>query len=113
MKKWLWTFGLGTMFANKYIIVNTDKGDGREILFQIYGKDNLSASYLLDFEPYKEEELREKYCYKKIAVWGIKDNEIYVMFGYNEKVINQLEINSGELTDEFKHKVWDKMIGGI
>lgn len=113
MKKWLWSFGGDTMFANKYIIVNTDKGDGRDILFEIYGRDNMAMSYLLDYEPNKEEELREKYGYKKIAVWGIKHNGIYVMFGYNEKVINQLGIDSGELTDEFKHKVWNKMIGGV
>lgn len=113
MKKWLWSFVGDTIFAMKYIIVNTDKGDGRDILFQIYGRDNMSMSYLLDYEPNKEEELRDKYGYKKIADWNITNEGITIILNYNDDRALALRTKEKYLTCEDKQQIWDKMIGGI
>lgn len=110
MKKWLWTFTNNYIFAKKYIILTTDKDDGREILYQIYGQQNLLQSYSLDYEPYKEEEIREQKDYKKIGEWEINNNAIKC---YLPNLPNNVCIESKEITDYFKHTVWDKMIGGI
>lgn len=48
MRKWIWTFGVGTPWAGKYVIVNTDRGDGRERVFEVFGQENCSMSYLYD-----------------------------------------------------------------
>lgn len=45
MRKWIWTFGVGTPYAGKYVIVNTDKSDGREYMFNKYGQQNCCMSY--------------------------------------------------------------------
>lgn len=114
MKKWLWTFGGDTLFSKKYIIVNTDKGDKRDVLFQVYGKDNMTVSYLLDTEPYREEELREKYGLKKIAEWTITENNISVILTNKANLTySKLSANMSELTSDFKHRVWDRMTGGV
>lgn len=111
MKKWLWTFGLNTMYAKRYVMVHTDKGDGRDLLFQIYGRDNIAMSYLLDCEPYKEDKLRED-DYKKMADWYIKEDVLFIkLYSSNKK--ESLLTYKVEVTDELKHQIWDKMIGGI
>ena len=48
MRKWIWTFGVGTPWAGKYVIVHTDHGDGRERVFEVFGQENCSMSYLYD-----------------------------------------------------------------
>lgn len=45
MRHWIWTFGCGTPWAGKYVIVHTDHGDGREKVFEKYGQKNCSMSY--------------------------------------------------------------------
>ena len=113
MRRWLWTFGSGTMFANKYVIVNCDIDDGREMLFQIFGKDNLATSYLLDLEPNVEEEFRRKYGYKKIAVFVINSDCVTVVLDGRPTGAVVLYLNAKGLTDKFKHQIWEEMIGGI
>lgn len=46
MRKWIWTFGVGTLWAGKYVIVYTSHGDGRERVFEVFGQENCSMSYL-------------------------------------------------------------------
>ena len=48
MKKWIWTFGVGTPWAGKYVIVHTDHGDGRGRVFEVFGQENCSMSYLYE-----------------------------------------------------------------
>lgn len=47
MRKWIWTFGVGTPWAGKYVIVHSygTKGDGREKVFEAFGQANCSMSY--------------------------------------------------------------------
>lgn len=50
MRKWIWTFGCGTPWAGKYVIVHSygNKGDGRERVFEVFGQENCSMSYLYE-----------------------------------------------------------------
>lgn len=113
MKKWIWTFTNNSMFANKYIIVNSDNGDGREVVFEIYGQDNMDMPYLVNDEIYKEEKLRHRE-YKKIAEWSINDDYIVATLYRDLTVSFITPPNKGNtITNDFKHKIWDKMIGGI
>lgn len=48
MRKWIWTFGKGTPWAGKYVIVHTARGDGRERVFEVFGQENCSMSYLYE-----------------------------------------------------------------
>ena len=60
--KWIWTFGCGTPYKGKYVIIDTEEGDGREYMFEHYGQNNCCMSY-----PYeKGMRLVEKYGYKCI-----------------------------------------------
>lgn len=113
MKKWLWTFGCDTMFAKKYVIVTTTNGDGRDVLYQVYGKDNLASAYSLDFEPYKEGKLREEYGYKKIGAFIIDSDCITAVLDRIADGAVVLTLRGTELTNAFKHQIWDNMIGGI
>ena len=47
--KWVWTFGVGTPWKGKYVVVNTEDGDGREYMFNKYGQQNCCRAY-----PYEE-----------------------------------------------------------
>lgn len=113
MKRWLWTFGNNTIFSKKYVIVYCENGDGRELIFDVYGRDNTDMSYLLEVDLYREEKLKDK-GYKKMAEWAISKDLITVNLNYKTKTdYESLTSYSRILTDEFKHKIWDKMIGGI
>lgn len=60
--KWIWTFGIGTPYKGKYVVIETDNDDGREYMFKKYGRDNCCMSY-----PYEKGiELVKKYNYKCI-----------------------------------------------
>lgn len=48
MRKWIWTFGKGTPWAGKYVIVHTAHGDGRERVFEVFGQNNCAMSYPYD-----------------------------------------------------------------
>lgn len=48
MRHWIWTFGCGTPWAGKYVIVHTAYGDGRERVFEVFGQENCSMSYLYE-----------------------------------------------------------------
>ena len=50
MIKWIWTFGVGTPWAGKYVIVHSygNKGDGRERVFEVFGQENCSMSYFYE-----------------------------------------------------------------
>lgn len=48
MRDWIWTFGVGTPWAGKYVIVHAANGDGRERVFEVFGQENCSMSYLYD-----------------------------------------------------------------
>ena len=48
MRHWIWTFGCGTPWAGKYVIVHTDHGDGRERVFEVFGQENCSMSYFYE-----------------------------------------------------------------
>ena len=48
MRKWIWTFGVGTPWAGKYVITHTSRGDGRERVFEVFGQENCSMSYLYE-----------------------------------------------------------------
>lgn len=48
MRHWIWTFGCGTPWAGKYVIVHTAHGDGRERVFEVFGQENCSMSYLYE-----------------------------------------------------------------
>lgn len=116
MRKWIWTFGTETIFRNKYVVVYTDNSDGRDILFEIYGRENFSMSYLEQFDPDKETELRHK-GYKQIAEWTITDKYITVdVYHYvachtlDKETITQ---QGDTLSYGFKHNVWETMIGGV
>ena len=62
MRKWIWTFGVGSPYKGKYVVIETDNGDGREYMFNRYGKQNCCMSY-----PYsKGMELVKKYGYQLI-----------------------------------------------
>ena len=64
MRKWIWTFGCGTPWAGKYVIVHTAQGDGREEVFEKYGQSNCSMSYPFD----KGMELARRYGWKCLGV---------------------------------------------
>lgn len=66
MIKWIWTFGGGTPWAGKYVIVYSygNKGDGREKVFEAFGQENCSMSYLFD----KGMELARRYGWKCLGV---------------------------------------------
>ena len=111
MRKWIWTFGGDTMFYKKYVVVYCEKGDGKEVLYEIYGKNTLFNSYFDVYYPEKEEELRAK-GYKHIADWQITYNSISVdLFNNTDKSITITQQGS-DITSDFKHKVWEEMIGG-
>lgn len=116
MRKWIWTFGGETIYRNKYIVVYCDKGDGRDILFEIYGRENFSMSYLEQFELEKETGLRHK-GYTQIAEWTITDKAIsvdvyhYVDCGRLDK--ETITQQGDTLSYDFIHKVWETMIGGV
>lgn len=116
MRKWIWTFGGETIFRNKYIVVYCDKGDGRDILFEIYGQENMSESYPEDIFHFKENELRGKGC-KNMADWYITDKAIsvdvyhYVDCGRLDK--ETITQQGDTLSYDFIHKVWETMIGGV
>ena len=68
MSKWIWTFGGGTKYAGKYIVVNSENGDGREHIFEIYGQGNCAMSYPYNVgiklaEKYKWDFLEELYVW--------------------------------------------------
>lgn len=48
MRHWIWTFGCGTPWEGKYVIVHTAHGDGRERVFEVFGQENCSMSYLYE-----------------------------------------------------------------
>lgn len=62
MRKWIWTFGVGSPYKGKYVVIETDNGDGREYMFNKYGKQNCCMSYLYA----KGMELVKKYGYTLI-----------------------------------------------
>lgn len=66
MRKWIWTFGSGTKYRGQYVIVccRDGEGDGREEVFERYGQDNCSMSYLFD----KGMELARRYGWKCLGV---------------------------------------------
>lgn len=68
MRKWIWTFGVGTPYKGKYVVIETDNGDGREYMFNRYGRQNCCMSYLYD----KGMELVKKYNYQLIENVKIK-----------------------------------------
>lgn len=68
MKKWIWTFGVGTAYKGKYVVLRTDYGDGREYMFNKYGRQNCCMSYLYA----KGMELVKKYGYTLIENVKIK-----------------------------------------
>lgn len=116
MREWIWTFGDETIYRNKYIIVYCNKSDGRDILFEIYGKDNLCMSYLEQLGQDKETELRHK-GYRQIAEWTITDKainaDIYHYVDYKKIDKETITQQGNTLSYEFKHKVWEEMIGGV
>ena len=62
MRKWIWTFGVGSPYKGKYVVIETDNGDGREYMFNMYGRQNCCMSY-----PYEKGiALVEKYGYTLI-----------------------------------------------
>lgn len=67
MRKWIWTFGCGTPWAGKYVIVHTAHGDGRERVFEKYGQQNCAMSYLYD----KGMAIAEKYGYQLLEVMEV------------------------------------------
>lgn len=113
-KKFLWTFGVGTMFGKKYIIVETDTDDGREVLFEIYGKDNMCNSYLIDECPEIVDTVAVNRGLKCIAEWTICNNQISVKLtdAFNYRTVKQGQ-SGYNVTEDFKEKVWDEMLGGI
>lgn len=60
--KWIWTFGIGTPYKGKYVVIETDNDDGREYMFDRYGRMNCCMSYPYD----KGMELVKKYGYQLI-----------------------------------------------
>lgn len=68
MRKWIWTFGVGSPYKGKYVVIETDNGDGREYMFNRYGRQNCCMSYLYD----KGMELVKKYNYQLIENVKIK-----------------------------------------
>lgn len=68
MKKWIWTFGVGSPYKGKYVVIETDNGDGREYMFNRYGRQNCCMSYLYE----KGMELVKKYNYQLIENVKIK-----------------------------------------
>lgn len=111
MKDWLWTFKDDTIFNKKYIIVHTDEPNYKDILLKIYGNNFLCASYLLNDNPNKKDELKEL-GYKQVARYGIWKDKIHIAF-YLNTAWDTITINDGKLTDEFKQQIWDKMTGGV
>lgn len=68
MRKWIWTFGVGSPYKGKYVVIETDNGDGREYMFNRYGRQNCCMSYLYE----KGMELVKKYNYQLIENVKIK-----------------------------------------
>lgn len=63
MRKWIWTFGVSSPYRGKYVVVNTNKGDGREFVFEKFGRQNCSMSYLYN----KGIEIVKKHGYQCIG----------------------------------------------
>ena len=66
MRKWIWTFGSKTKYGGKDVIVcrPEGEGDGREEVFERYGQQNCSMSYLFD----KGMELAQRYNWECMGV---------------------------------------------
>lgn len=47
-RKWIWSFCGNTENAKNCVILETEKGDGREYMFAKYGRENCCMSYLYE-----------------------------------------------------------------
>lgn len=46
MKKWLWTFGVGTLYKGKCVITTAEDFDtAMGYMYENYGQGNISSSY--------------------------------------------------------------------
>lgn len=78
--KWVYTFGVGTPYRGKYLMVETDDPDRtRESVYNAFGQNNISTVYIYDEENFANLVGKEKAAKYKYVTYGrdvIKRNNL-------------------------------------